>query len=271
MTSSRFEAEVVSTDYMLRLAASDLGRSYKSMVRGQLGLRPGSRVLDVGCGPGADLPDYAELVGPSGAVVGVDHDDTAVEAARKRTLHLPQVQVHIGDGHRLNEADESFDAAHTDRVLQHVFDPAEVLAEVARVLRPGGAAAFAEPDWETLVVDHPEPRLSTAYTRYVTEFQVRNARIGRQLAGFANDAGLAVRTIIPITTVFDDAGAADKVLGLHRVTRRAIEHEVMTPDEGQRWLDHLSGAQTFFAAVSLFVVCAVKPSTTVGSRTRTKS
>lgn len=258
MTSAHFETGVNPTDYMLRLAASDLGRSYKSMVRDQLRLSSGGRVLDLGCGPGADLSDYADLVGPSGAVVGVERDDAAAEAARNRTLHLPQVHVHVGDVHQLDVADDSFDAVHTDRVLQHVGNPTAVLAEATRVLRPGGRAAFAEPDWETLVIDHPEPRLSTSYTRYVTEIQVRNARIGRQLPRLAREAGLAVEAVIPVTAVFDDARAADMILGLHRVTERAVEHTLMTPDDGRHWLDHLSTTGAFFAAVSVFVTIAVK-------------
>lgn len=60
--------------------------------------------------------------------------------------------------------DGSFDAVHTDRVLQHVSDPDAALASAARLLRPGGRAVFAEPDWRTLVIDHAEPALPEAFT-----------------------------------------------------------------------------------------------------------
>ena len=56
-------------DYLLRLAASDLGRAYKALVLQQLRVAPGSAVVDLGCGPGTDLPAFAEAVGPTGRVL----------------------------------------------------------------------------------------------------------------------------------------------------------------------------------------------------------
>lgn len=107
----------------------------------------------------------------------------------------------------------SFDAAHADRVLQHVADPAGALLEAARVLKPGGQAVIAEPDWRTLVIDHPDPRLPDAFTRYVNEHQIHNPRLGSQLARLCTGAGLHIDAVIPVTSVFDNLAAADQVLG----------------------------------------------------------
>lgn len=78
-----------------------------------------------------------------------------------------------GEAHRLGFPTGSFDAVHTDRVLQHPHDPGAVVNQLARLLRPGGVVVFAEPDWATLVVDQPNPTLVRAYRRYVVEHQVR--------------------------------------------------------------------------------------------------
>lgn len=250
---------IAPVDYLLRLASSDLGLAYKEMVRDHLELQTGGSVLDLGCGPGADLPAYAKQVGTTGSVIGVDHDESAVGIAQNRTRRHRQVQVTVGDIHSLDQTDHSVDAVHTDRVLQHVLDPATAVTEAARVLVPGGRAVFAEPDWQTLIIDHPEASLASTYTSYVTEVQVRNPRIGRQLGRLAANAGFSVRAVIPVTAVFDNALAADKILGFHRVTQRAIDRRFMTHAEGQRWLDHLNSTESFFASVSLFVVVAVKP------------
>ncbi|MEV5721560.1 hypothetical protein AB0L41_47545 [Amycolatopsis mediterranei] len=59
-----------------------------------------------------------------------------------------------------------------------------------------------------------------------------------------------------IRAVFDDVEAADRVLGLHRVTARAVAANHLTEGEGGRWLHHLAN-ERFFAAAALFVVTAV--------------
>ena len=61
-----------------------------------MNVRPGYAVLDVGCGAGDDLRSLAELVGPTGRVVGVDNSETLVHEARARTYGLP-VECHIGE------------------------------------------------------------------------------------------------------------------------------------------------------------------------------
>jgi ubiquinone/menaquinone biosynthesis C-methylase UbiE len=254
MRAPAFE-ETRPSDYLMRLAASDLGRSYKSLVVSELAIRPGDAVLDLGCGPGADLPAFAKAAGASGQVIGLDHDPEAVRQARAHTAALPQVDVREADVRALDLPAASVDRIHTDRVLQHVPEPETVLAEARRVLRDGGTAVFAEPDWDTLVIDYPDLATARAYTRYVTDHVVRNAVLGRQLARLTATAGFRPGQVIPITAVFRDAQAADQVLGLKRVTGRAVAAEYLTQDAAARWLTHLA-EQPFFASVTLYITTA---------------
>ena len=254
MNSTGFE-ESRPPDYLQRLAASGLGRAYKSLAAAELGISPGDVLLDLGCGPGADLPDFAADVTGGGHVIGVDNDPAAVREAISRTAALPQADVVEGDIHALDLADGSIDRAHTDRVLQHVADPAAVIGEARRVLRPGGTAVFAEPDWDTLIIDYPDLAVARAYTRFVSERVVANSAIGRQLVRLATSAGFEVTKVIPITATFRDVQAADKVLGLQRVTERAVSARYLGPESGREWLDHLAG-QPFFASMTLFIVAA---------------
>lgn len=187
MSSAVFETSTPDPlAYLDRLAATDLGRSYKTRMLDELDVRPGQTVLDLGCGPGTDLGTLAEAVTATGTVIGIDHDQTVVDAASERTAkqHTAKqhtVTVQLGDIHDLPLTDRSTDRARTDRVLQHVTDPVRALHEIRRVLRPGGRLVMGEPDWTSLAVDHPDSDLSHTYTQYVTDKVIRNARIGRQL------------------------------------------------------------------------------------------
>ncbi|WP_369354781.1 hypothetical protein [Streptomyces sp. cg2] len=133
-------------------------------------------------------------------------------------------------------------------------------AEVRRVLRPGGRLVMAEPDWDSLAIDHPDLGVSRAYTRHLTDRIVRNAVVGRQLQRLALQAGFAVTSVAPATSVFRDVHAADQVLGLQRNTERAVAAGYLTDRQADCRLDHLAKGP-FFAAVTLYIVTAETPVT----------
>lgn len=98
------------------------------------------RVLDVGCGLGFES---ARLAGPDRQVVGVDYDaDTAAEAARAH----PELETLCCDGARLALRTAAFDAVCSSHIIEHFARPAEHVAELARVVAPGGAAFVLTPN-----------------------------------------------------------------------------------------------------------------------------
>ncbi|MGB8538260.1 MAG: class I SAM-dependent methyltransferase [Acidobacteriaceae bacterium] len=93
----------------------------------------GEKVLEVGCGTGADLLQFAK----HGALaIGVDLTTNHVELARNRVGNL--AVVHQADARHLPFADESFDYVYSHGVLHHCDEPEQVVREIFRVLRPGG-------------------------------------------------------------------------------------------------------------------------------------
>jgi ubiquinone/menaquinone biosynthesis C-methylase UbiE len=82
-----------SIDYLDRVAGTDVAHAYKRHMLDALSIEPGHTVLDVGCGPGTDLAALASAAGPSGTVIGVDHDAAMADEARRRTADLPGVRV----------------------------------------------------------------------------------------------------------------------------------------------------------------------------------
>lgn len=96
----------------------------------------GKRVLDVGCGNGYVLAQYAKF---GADVAGVDLTQTAIDLSNKRfALAGLKGDFRVTDGERLPFPDASFDIACSMGVLHHIEDPRPMIAEMRRVLKPGG-------------------------------------------------------------------------------------------------------------------------------------
>lgn len=109
-----------------------------------LGLRPGDRVLDAGCGTGRALPPLRAAVGPSGIVIGADVTPAMLEAAVRagRDRHG---RLLLADVAALPLRPRSFDAVFAAGLIAHLPHPSENLRELARVVRPGGTLALFHP------------------------------------------------------------------------------------------------------------------------------
>jgi len=109
-------------------------------------LRPGEVVLDVGCGGGIDTLLAARLVGPSGRVIGLDMTPAMVERTREhaRAAGLAWVEVREGLMEAIPLEDASVDVVVTNGVLNLSTRKSRALAEMRRVLRPGGRLALAD-------------------------------------------------------------------------------------------------------------------------------
>ncbi|MEE6178501.1 class I SAM-dependent methyltransferase [Mycobacterium sp. 050134] len=126
------------------------GRLYNDYTEHALrlaGLRPGMRVLDIGCGPGDVSFIAARLVGPAGSVLGVDAAPAMIELARARAaeqgLGAVQFTQAVVDAITL---DEPVDAVIGRLILMHLPDPAATLRHLSSLVRPGGVLAFSEND-----------------------------------------------------------------------------------------------------------------------------
>lgn len=241
--------------YLDAAAATPLGAAYKRRLLDLLDPRPGDTVLDAGCGPATDLPALAGAVGRDGSVTGVDDDPAMVAEARRRTARLPAVTVLRADVHDLPFPDACTDRARTDRVLQHVADPGAAIAEIARILRPGGLLAMAEPDWDTVAVADEDTAASRAFARYLAT-RVRNATAGRELARLCEAAGLGVATVEAVPVLLRTYEDAEKILGLERNAARAVAAGAMEEGRAAGWLARLRqgafvGGFTLYAVVGM--------------------
>ena len=110
-----------------------------------LALEAGDNVLDVGAGTGQLGAHVAELVGPAGRVVGIEPLTARVEIARRRTTG--NFEMRVGSAENLSQfADGTFDAVYLNSVFHWLNDKPGSLAEIFRVLKPGGRFAFNTTD-----------------------------------------------------------------------------------------------------------------------------
>ena len=170
-------------------------RELRAWERAQLAVRAGERLLDVGCGLGDTTLAYAAAVAPGGEVVGVDASAAMLRVARERAAGVDgAVRFSVGDAMDLHEPDASFDAVRSERTLQWLADPALAVAEMARVLRPGGRLALIDTDWSTLTLDVGDDTMTAVVHEAMRVERARPSLVGRRLAELARDAGLGVLT-----------------------------------------------------------------------------
>ena len=157
-------------------------------------LRPGMRLLDVGCGPGTITMDLAELVGPEGRVTALERTAAALDLARAEAEDrgVENIDFVVGDVAGLDLPDGSFDVVHTHQVLQHVDDPVQGLREMGRVCRLGGIVAARESDYGAFTWFPEVPELDRWIELYVEVARANQGELdaGRRLLSWTQAAGL---------------------------------------------------------------------------------
>jgi ubiquinone/menaquinone biosynthesis C-methylase UbiE len=165
------------------------------------GLSPGMSVLDIGCGVGDVSFLAADIVGPSGRVLGVDHAAEAIATATARadTCNLGNVTFRLAEIDELTTA--PVDALVGRFVLMHQADPARCLREAAAHVRPGGVVAMIESlMFGSVAAVHSSPH-SPTYERIVRwivqviEAAGARADMGLALGRTFLDAGLPAPTL----------------------------------------------------------------------------
>ncbi len=148
-------------------------RRRRALVQQAVGAQPGEAVLDVGCGPGYYVQDLLEQVGDAGSVTGVDISPAMLAIARRRVEGRPNARLLEGQATALPVEDAAYDRALSVQVFEYLTDVYAGLAELLRVLRPGGRAVIWDIDWSMTSVHSSDPertaRMLAAWDRHLAD------------------------------------------------------------------------------------------------------
>lgn len=221
-----------------------------------LDLLPGDRALDIGCGTGSDVRALAELVGTAGQAVGIDRSSTLVEEAHRRSEGggLPAHFLR-GDARALPFADATFSACRAERVLQHLADPGQALAEMARVTRPDGRLVVVEPDFGTETIRGADPAL-TRRILACRRAHFRQPLVGRALQALFNALQLRGVSATVIRLAVSELSVAERQVA-GRYAERAAGIGAISAEEGAHWLAELevsADADLYQHSVGVFLV-----------------
>jgi SAM-dependent methyltransferase len=242
--------QIIWLDALARLPAV---RELRSWALDVSAVKPGERAVDVGCGTGEQVREFACAgaqafgVEPSGRL--------RAEASRRANDSLAEFVD--GTAEALPFGRGSIDVIRCERVFQHLDRPAGAAAEFARVLRPGGRAVVIDMDWGTTVL-HPGDLLVTSEVAKAQDGELPNPHAGRRLTGLLAGAGLEVTGIVARSLIiWEPATGGWGLIGY--LAAQARRQGRITDEEHDRLMtDFAAGAERgdFHFSVTMFAASA---------------
>jgi len=205
-------------------------------------LKPGMRLLDVGCGPGSITSGLARRVAP-GETIGIDYSPDVIARARSLASRraaattAPNLSFEVGSVYEPPFAAGTFDAVFMHQVMQHLRHPSDALRQMRTLLAPGGLLAVRVVDWGTAIF-YPETEGMRRLLALQFDLARRNGgepNAGRYLRRWLREAGFAEMHVTSSTESDGDARStqergemfAERVL-VSGLAERALECGVAT-------------------------------------------
>jgi len=228
-----------------------------------LQVKAGERVVDIGTGAGFVAYDIADAIGATGEVVGVDLSEPMMRLGRLRCANKPWVRFETGEATHLPFPDDAFDAAISVQVYEYVREVETALAEMFRVLRPGGRAAIVSTDWKSIIWHSSNTsrmqKILAAYAEHCAYTDLpRTLGVKLKSAGF----GVSHEAVITQYHRNNDPSVFSHYL-IERIRGFAPGRQGVSEQEAADWADdlHNIGKQgSYFFCLNQFLFVVVKPS-----------
>ena len=225
--------------------------------------QPGERILDVGSGPGLLVAEMAELVGPSGHVTGIDIASPMIALSKERFGHSPLAERMTflkADATALPFDEASFHAAVSVQVYEYIDDVDAALAQLRRVLVPGGRALIVDTDWDSIVWNAADKALmGKVISAWTGRFA--HPHLPRTVSRRLRDAGFQIQhrgVLTMLNPEYDPntySVAHLPIIGDYVASHGRIgRHEV---DDWKKDLHRMGKEDTYFFSLSRFLFLAV--------------
>lgn len=241
-------------------AANPGVRRLREWAHAQLAARPGERALDVGAGTGSETRVLAAAVGPQGTATGLEPHPGLRAVAEQRAAEAGSAARFLdGTALALPLPDGDVDVVWCERVLQHLDDPAGAVAEMTRVLRPGGRVALLDTDWSTFVLHPVAPEVRPALAA-VAQATAATPDAGRRLTGWLAGAGLTVDHAGADVLLHDKGNVTWPIV--RGLATAALGRGLITEEQRDELYDDLTQAAdrgAFHLSVTMFAAVAHRP------------
>jgi ubiquinone/menaquinone biosynthesis C-methylase UbiE len=229
-----------------------------------LAVRAGEAVLDIGCGPGLLAYDLARLAGETGHMVALDSAAAMVAMTAKRLEGMKHAEAVEGQATKFAFPDGAFDAAVATQVYEYVADMPRALAELHRVLKPGGRTLILDTDWRSIVW-HSSDKARMERILKVWDDHLVDPHLPATVGPLLKDAGFIVRRVVIVPMLSPDYQPATYAAGMMRMisnyARTNAARHGLEAKELQDWWDdqqQLIAQGRFFFSVNRYAFLATR-------------
>lgn len=229
----------------------------------RIDLPSAASVLDLGCGTGVVTRALAARGDLTAALVGVDASADLISAGQSLAAsegHADRISLRQGDCHALGEADNTHDVVIAHTLVSHVVDPGAVIAEAARVTRPGGVVAVFDGDYASITFGAGDQARNAAVVDRILQTVVANPFVMRTLPDLLHRHGLTLTHFLPDVLAEAPVGSfflsmADSYLPM------VVRAGLMEESAAAQWVEaqHAASAEgAFFGACNYYGFIARK-------------
>ena len=224
-----------------------------------LNLKPGEKVIDIGCGVGFLAYKMSEIVGESGSVICLDQNKEMVEHTKKRCKNFNQTSFFVGNAYNLPCEENSVDAVTCTQVLLYVENTSLAISEIKRILKKGGRIIIVETDWRGVVLSNSNDILTKKIFAAWDE-TVPSPNLPVYLYPLLKKNGFSNIKIEPIPILNTNYNSNNFSYDIMKwITKNAVDKKVISHDERRIWINELEKYEknsSYFFCVNRFLFSA---------------